>query len=45
MSGNPNCFLHISSSEVTVRLHTENQLPWMPVRASKVCVGGVVGGG
>ena len=28
-SGNPNSFLHIYSSWVKIRLHTENQLPML----------------
>ena len=35
-----NFFLHILSSKVMVRLHTENQLDSLPGSASKVSVGG-----
>ena len=38
--GNPKFFLHIFSSWVMVRLHTENQLDSLPGSASTVCVGG-----
>ena len=44
-SGDPYFFLHISSSWVKIRLHTENHLPGLPGSALKVCLGGVVGGG
>ncbi len=41
-SGDPYFFLHISSSWVKIRLHTENHLPGLPGSALKVClVGGV----
>ena len=32
-SGHPYFFLHISSSYVNIRTHTENQLPILPVSA------------
>ena len=34
--GDPYFFLHISSSWVKIRLHTENQLPGLPGSALKV---------
>ena len=37
----PACFLHISSSWVKIRLHTENQLPKLSGSFLKVVVGGV----
>ena len=37
--GDPYFFLHISSSWVKIRLHTENQLPGLPESALKVSVG------
>ena len=43
--GDPYFFLHISSSWVKIRLHTENQLPGLPGSALKVVLGGWVGGG
>ena len=39
-AGDPNFFLHISSSWVKIRLHTENQLARLPGSALKVYVGG-----
>ena len=44
-SVDPYYFLHISSSWVKIRLHTENQLPGLSGSALKVSVGGVVEGG
>ena len=38
-------FLHISSSWVKIKLHTENQLTGLPGSASKVCCGWVGWGG
>ena len=43
--GDPYFFLHISSSWVKIRLHTENQLPGLPGSALKVSVGWGRGGG
>ena len=43
-AGDPNFFLHISSSWVKIRLHTENHLPGLPGSALKVCLVGGVGG-
>ena len=37
-SGDPYIFLHISSSWVKIRLHTENQLPGLSGSALKVSV-------
>ena len=37
------CFLHISSSWVKMRWHTENQLPGLPGSGLKDWVGGVGG--
>ena len=42
--GDPNFFLHISSSWVKIRLHTENQLPRLPGSTLKVVVWWWVGG-
>ena len=43
--GDPYSFLHISSSLVKIRLHTENHLPKLSGSALKVVVwGGGVGG-
>ena len=42
--GDPYFFLHISSSWVKIRLHTENQLPKLSGSALKVYVVGWVGG-
>ena len=39
-SGDPNFFLHISSSWVKIRLHAENHLPRLPGSALKVSVVG-----
>ena len=41
--GDPNFFLHHSSSWGKIRLHTENQLPWLSRSALEVCLAG--GGG
>ena len=38
-----NLFLHISSSWVNIRFHTENQLPGLPGSALKVVLVGVGG--
>ena len=43
-SGDPYFFLHILSSWVKIRLHTENQLPKLSGSALKVVVWVVVGG-
>ena len=40
--GDPYFFLHISSSWVKIRLHTENQLPGLPGSGLKVLLCGVV---
>ncbi len=40
-SGDPYFFLHISSSWVKIRLHTENHLPGLPGSALKVCLVGL----
>ena len=37
-SGDPNFFLHISSTKVNIRLHTKNHRPMLPGSALKVCV-------
>ena len=44
-AGDPNFFLHISSTKVNIRLHTKNHRPMLPGSALKVCVVVVVGGG
>ena len=38
--GDPYIFLHISSSLVKIRLHTENKLPMLSGSALKVLLGG-----
>ena len=43
--GDPYFFLHISSSWVKIRLHTENQLPKLSGSALKVVVWSGGGGG